>query len=214
MEIYMSEEERLEALKKWWKENARAILIGISLGLAVIAGWNTWQNTQLRKSEEASGVFQQLLKAVEGKQTEPATKLSERLIENYQGSTYATYGALFLAKLKADAGDLSGAKKILQDLLAATKDENIKHIARLRLGRVMLAQGESEAALPLLEPLKRDQMGEFESQYEDLKGDLYVDLHRYKDAKIAYEKAMQEGEATPMLEIKINSLPDEPVAKP
>ena len=53
MEIYMSEEERLEALKKWWKENARAILMGIAFGIAILVGWNTWQGAKLRKAQRA-----------------------------------------------------------------------------------------------------------------------------------------------------------------
>lgn len=213
MEIYLSEEERVDALKKWWKENARAVIVGISLGMAVIAGWNAWKSSQRSKAEEASTVYQQLLKAVEAKQTEPATKLSERLIEQYQGSPYATYGTLFLAKLKVEAGDLPGAKKVLQDLLGSVKDDTLKHLARLRLGQVMLATGESEGALQLIEPLTRDKMGEFESLYEELKGDLYADLHRPNDARTAYEKARQLGQSSPMLELKIYDLAVEP-AKP
>lgn len=213
MEIYLSEEERVEALKKWWKENAKAIIVGISLGLAIIAGWNMWQSSKRAKAEEASAVYQQLLKAVEARQAEPATKLSERLIEQYQNSSYATYGALFMAKLKVESGDLAGAKKFLQDLLASLKDDSLKHLARLRLGQVMLALGESEGALKLVEPLTRDKMGEFESLYEELKGDLYVNLHRPDDARTAYEKARQLGESSPMLEVKINDLAAPP-AKP
>ncbi|WP_045225312.1 YfgM family protein [Methyloterricola oryzae] len=206
MEIYLSEEERVEALKKWWKENAKAVMVGVALGLAIIAGWNAWKGSQRVKAEEASSLYQQLLKAVEAKQTEPATKLSERLIEQFQGTPYATYGTLFLARLKVQGGDLAGAKKALQDLSASVKDDSLKHLARVRLVRVMRAMGESEGALQLIAPLSRDKMGEFESLYEELKGDLYADLHRPDDARLAYEKARQLGESSPMLEVKINDL--------
>lgn len=206
MEIYLSEEERVEALKKWWKENLKAVVVGVALGLAIIGGWNAWKNSQRVKSEEASSIYQQLLKAVEAKQTDPATKLSERLIQQFQGTPYAAYGTLFLAKLKVEAGDLPGAKKVLQDLLASVKDDSQKHLARVRLAQVMRASGDSEGALKLIEPLSRDKMGEFESLYEEMKGDLYADLQRPDDARIAYEKARQLGESSPMLEVKINDL--------
>jgi predicted negative regulator of RcsB-dependent stress response len=209
MEVYLSEEDRVEALKKWWKENARAIIFGIVLGVGVVTGWNAWKSAQKHKAEEASSLYQQLLKAVEAKQTESATKLSERLVEQYPSTIYATYGRLFTAKLKAEAGDLGAAKKSLQDLLASTKDPAIKHLARLRLGRVLLAQADSEAALKLVEPLSRETMGAFESLYEELKGDLYADLHRPKDARMAYEKAKLSGAASPLLEIKLNNLAEE-----
>jgi predicted negative regulator of RcsB-dependent stress response len=209
MEVYLSEEERVEALKKWWKENALAIVGGIALGIAIVAGWNGWKSAQHQKAEEASNVYQQLLKAVESKQAEPAVKLGERLVERYPGTTYAAYARLFIAKVKAESGDLAAAKKTLEELLASDKDENLKRLARLRMGRVMLALGESEAALKLVEPLGHEAMGEFESLYEELKGDLYAEMNRPKDARMAYEKAKQTGETTPLLELKINDLAED-----
>lgn len=212
MEFYESEEQRVDALKKWWKDNSSSVVMGLALGLAVLGGWNLWQGHQKQKAEEASGLYQQLLKAVEAKQTDPAIKLAERLIEQHQGSAYAVYAALFEARLKAESGDLAGAKKILGDLLASNKDENIKHLARLRLGQVLLALGETDPALKLLEPLKSRDMGKYESQYEELKGDLYGAEQRGSEALAAYERAKETGETAPLLDIKINNLAVEPVA--
>jgi predicted negative regulator of RcsB-dependent stress response len=213
MEVYLTEEERVEALKNWWKENARAMIVGISLGIAVIAGWNVWKGTQQQKIQEASTHYQQLLKAVEAKQVEPAAKLGERLIEKYPETTYATYARLFLAKIKAESGDLAAARASLTGLIASVKDENLKNLARLRLGRILLALGDNEAALKLIESLPRETMGPFASLFEELKGDLYVVLRRPGDARLAYEKAKQSGETTPLLELKINDLAD-PLSSP
>jgi len=212
MEFYESEEERVEALKKWWKDNSNSVFTGLAVGLAVLAGWNAWQRNQHQKSEEASGLYQQLLRAVDAQQAEPAIKLSERIIEQHQGTAYATYATLFEARLKVEAGDLAGAKKVLGDLLASTKDENIQHLARLRLGQVLLGLGEADAALKLLEPLKPRDMAKYESQYEELKGDLYASQHRSSEALAAYSRAKETGETAPLLELKINNLAVEPVA--
>ncbi len=38
MEVYLSEEERLEALQRWWKENKQSVFGGILLGLAIVGG--------------------------------------------------------------------------------------------------------------------------------------------------------------------------------
>lgn len=212
MEFYESEEQRLEALTKWWKDNASSIATGLAVGLALLGGWNLWQNQQKHKAEEASGVYQQLLRAVDAKQADPAIKLAERLVEQYQGTAYATYATLFEARLKAEAGDLAGAKKVLGDLLAASKDENIKHLARLRLGQVLLALNETDPALKLLEPLKPREMGKYESRYEELKGDLYAAQQRSSEALAAYERAKEVGETVPLLDVKINNLAVEPAA--
>ncbi len=214
MDDYLSEEERVEALKKWWQANGRSVITGLALGLAILAGWNAWQNARHQKTEEASGLYQQLLKAVDAKQSEPALKLSERLIQQFQGTAYATYATLFEARLKVEAGDLAGAKKVLSDLLAASKDDNIKHLVRLRLGQVMLAMGETAPALKLLEPLKPRDMGAYEKLYEELKGDLYAAEQRTSEALAAYERAKQLGGTAPLLDMKINNLAMAPAASP
>lgn len=211
MDDYLTEEERVEALKRWWKANSSSILWGLALGVAVLTGWNLWQNARQHKAEEASSLYQQLLNAVDAKQREPALKLSERIIEQHQGSAYATFATLFAAKLKVEGGDLAGARKALTDLLNASKDENIKHLARLRLGQVLLALGDIDAALKLIEPLKPGDMGKYEHLYEELKGDLYSAQKRTSEAVAAYERAKEVGQTTPLLDIKINNLAIAPV---
>lgn len=206
MEIYETDEQRVEALKKWWHDNGSSVITGLAMGLAVLAGWNAWHNSQQHKQQEASSLYSQLLKFSDEKQIEPAIKLSERLVEQYQGTYYATYASLFEAKLKADNGDLAGAKKVLSDLLASSKDDNIKHLARVRLARVLFALNETDSALKLLEPLKSKEMSSYESQYEELKGDLYAAQQRSSEALVSYERAKAAGNATPLLEMKIDNL--------
>jgi predicted negative regulator of RcsB-dependent stress response len=103
VEIYLSEEERVEALKRWWKENRRAVVVGVLLGVAIILGWNTWQSTRLHKAEEASSIYQQLIKASEAKQGESVLKLSERLADKYPGIAYASLAVLFRARQQVNA---------------------------------------------------------------------------------------------------------------
>jgi len=206
MDIYLSEEERVEALKKWWKENARSVFVGIGLGVAVLLGWNAWQQARERKAQEASSLYQQLLKAVDAKQSEPAARLAERLVQQFQGSLYATYASLFQAKLKAEGGDLAGAKSILGDLVNSVKDDNLRHLVRLRLIRVLQAQGDQEGALRLAESITPDKSGDFEKLYEEAKGDSYLALNRSDDARSAFRKAKQLGAQSPLLEMKLSDL--------
>jgi predicted negative regulator of RcsB-dependent stress response len=208
METYLSEEQRLEALQRWWKENRSSIAGGVILGIVIIVGWSMWQSNQRAIAEQASNLYQQLTRAVEAKQSESAVKLGERLIEQYGSSAYAEYARLFLAKLKVEAGDLSAAKKILEEELAKSDDDNLKALARLRLGRTMLAAGEIDPALKLIEPATNNpKLGKFAGLYEELKGDLLAAANRPEDARRAYEKAKASGEASPLLELKLNDLP-------
>jgi predicted negative regulator of RcsB-dependent stress response len=207
MEHYLTEEERLEALQRWWKENKSSVFGGLILGAAVIVGWNMWQGNQRSTAEQASNLYQQMTRAAEAKQAESAAKLGERILQQYGSSAYAEYARLFLAKFKVEAGDLAGAKKMLEEELAKSSDENLKHLARLRLGRVMLAAGEIDPALKLLESVNGQKVGKFSGLYEELRGDLFVAAKRPEDARKAYEKAKELGEASPLLELKLNDLP-------
>ena len=207
METYSSDEERLEALQRWWKENRSSIFSGLLMGLVVIAGWKMWQSNRQETAEQASLVYHQLTEATEAKQNEAAVKLGERLIQQYPSTAYAEYARLFLAKLKVEAGDLGGARKILEEELSQSKDDALKALARLRLGRILLAQGEIEPALKLLGGVTDQQVGKFAGLYAELRGDLLAAAKRPAEARGAYAKAKELGNQSPLLELKLNDLP-------
>jgi predicted negative regulator of RcsB-dependent stress response len=206
VEIYNSEEEQIEALKRWWRENGRSAVIGVTLGIAAIIGWNVWQTHKENQALEASALYQQLLDAVEQKQNERAEKLSTRLSELYASTPYAIYGGLFLAKLKTDADDLIAAHDALKEAIAATDDTNLKHVARIRLIRLMLANSEAEEALQRIAEVDMGKAGQFEGNYKELEGDCYVALGRPAEALTAYRRALGLGNRTPFLQMKIEDL--------
>jgi len=206
MDVYLTEEERVEALKKWWKANSQSIIVGIALGVAIIVGWNTWQNAKLHKAQEASDLFQQLTKAVEARQNDPASKLAERIVQQHQGSLYATYASLFQAKLKVDANDFAGAKNILSDLLAAEKDTLRQNVIRLRLARAQQGLKDYDGALKTLTSVDPKDVGEFEKLFDEQKGDVFLMLNRNDDARTAYEKAKRLGLQSPILDMKLANL--------
>ncbi|NDE57334.1 MAG: hypothetical protein EB071_10735 [Gammaproteobacteria bacterium] len=207
METYLTEEERVEALKRWWKDNKSSVISGLILGLVVIAGWKMWQAHQLDGQERASLAYHQLTQATDAKQVDSATKLADRLIQEHASSTYAEYARLILAKLKVDAGDLEGARMALDEELAKGKDDVLKSLARLRLGRVLLAKGDIEAGLKSLSGVTEKTAGSFLGLYEELRGDLLIAGKRPSEARAAYMKAKEGGNPSPLLELKINDLP-------
>jgi predicted negative regulator of RcsB-dependent stress response len=210
METYSSEEERWEAVQRWWKENANTVLAGVALGAAIIFGWSMWQSNRAETARQASIVYQQMSQATAANQTESAIKLGERILSQYGSTAYSEYARLFLAKLKADAGDFAGARKYLEEELAKSSDEGLKHLARLRLGRVLLAAGDVDGGLKLIEGYAGAKAGKFEGLYEELRGDLFAAAKRPEDARAAYLRAKAAGEPTPMLDLKLNDLPQAP----
>ena len=50
----LTEEEQVEQLKKWWKENGLSIVGGVVVGLALVFGWRSWQHHQLERSAHST----------------------------------------------------------------------------------------------------------------------------------------------------------------
>ena len=207
MEVYNSEDEQLDAIKKWWKENGRSIIAGIAVGLVAILGWKLWTNHTLTQAQEASHLYQQLLDAAKEKRTDSITTIAGELQEKYPSTIYGAYANLFKAKVLVTSKDLDGAQTALNNILASSTDPNIKHIARIRLGRIMLASGKIEQSLQLLETVDIPVTGKFSGLYQELKGDLYLKLNREDDARSAYQQALMSGGGNPtVLQVKLDQV--------
>lgn len=214
MELYDTEEEQVEALKKWWKENSTSLIVGLLLGLSIILGWNYWKDHKKARATEASVVYQQLLKAVDGDKKDEAEKLSQRLQQDYKDTSYAGFGGLWYAKLKVQQADYAAAKQILQSMIGST-DKSLSHIARIRLVRLMLATGEYEQGLQLVNEVSASDASSYSASYDELVGDLYVALDRLDEARTAYQSALRNGHRSPLLQLKIDDLtaPEKMVAQ-
>lgn len=206
MEDYLTEEERLEALKRWFKENGRSVFLGVGFGAAIVLGWNFWQTQQWQKAEQAGTTFQQMLTAHQNKQPDAALKLSERLVEHHGSTVYGEYGRLFAARFRADRGELDAAKQLLKEVLAKADDDSLRLLARLRLGQIMLSLKEDEEALKLIESAEANMVPPYRALYAELKGDILLALGRQDQARAAYEQARMPGEKNPLLELKIQDL--------
>ncbi|TAN50464.1 MAG: tetratricopeptide repeat protein [Methylococcaceae bacterium] len=207
MEMYQTEEQQVEALKRWWQENSTSAITGVVLGTALIMGYNAWREHQQHMSEQASGYYQQMVKAMDAKQTESADRLSERIIQEYGSTAYGAFARLAQAKLKVDAGDAPAARRMLEGLLASSAEDKYKHVARLRLGQVLLESNDAKAALDLVEQqAKAGGFASYERNYELLKGDIYSALNRPTDALAAYQAAQRLGAASALLEMKLDEL--------
>ncbi len=205
MEIYDSEEAQVEALKRWWKENGQSTLIGLVLGVAIILGWNFWQDHKKSQAAEASAIYSELLLALTGDKQDTVLKLAERLKAEYPKTEYAVYGQLVLAKSKVQQGDLAVAKTILTEVGNGSSNE-LSNVAKLRLVRLMLASGEYEQGLALINAIDPATSDSFSGNYDELVGDLYVALDRLDQARSSYQKALESGYRSALLQIKIDDL--------
>lgn len=204
MELYETEEQQVEALQKWWKENATSAMVGLGIGIAAILGWNYWQEQKKEQMGKASAVYDQLLKNVVENKTAEIDTVAGKLKTEFGSTEYATYSVLMQAKTKVEAGDLASAKELLQSL--ANQSNDLSQLAKLRLVRLYLATGEFEKGLQLVGQVDPKKAAGFEGNYDELVGDLYVALDRIDEARTAYEKAIREGYNSPLLQFKLDDL--------
>ena len=205
MEIYDTEEEQVEALQRWWKENSTATIVGLVMGIVIILGWNYWLNHKKDQVMQASAAYAQLLKAVDEDKKDSAEKLAQRVQEQFKSTEYAAYSGLLQAKLKSQQGDFAAAKQILK-AIATGSNKQLSNIARIRLVRLMLATGEYEQGLQVINEVDAKEASSYSANYDELVGDLYVALDRLDEARTSYQNAMRNGQQSPLLQLKIDDL--------
>ncbi len=221
MAINAAEEESLEALKKWWQENGKQLLMTVIVVMAVGTSWLLWQNSRIAAADSASDLYEEILGKVV---IEPGTVLSaedgaeilalaNQLREEHSDSVYALFGSLFSAQQQVRSNDLAAAEESLQWILDNKKDgmfektdEGLVLTASLRLGRVILARGDAERALNLINNLDPKT---FEPGFAELRGDIYASMGRLVDAREAYQAAQQAGSASDGLRMKLDDLSTE-----
>jgi predicted negative regulator of RcsB-dependent stress response len=186
-----TEEEQVEALKRWWKENGTSTLVSILLAVGVAFGWQGWQARQQAKAEAASNLYQQFLEtagaAGPGAAGAEAETLATRIATDYDGTAYARFAELHLARLHVADGDLGAAEAALRTVLAETSPKDDLHrVAKLRLGRVLAARGDTEDALALL---AGDAANPYAGAYAMARGDVLLAAGRNSEAAAAYREA-------------------------
>jgi predicted negative regulator of RcsB-dependent stress response len=206
MAIYDTEEEQLEQLKKWWESNNSSLLAGIVGAIVVITAVNFWHKYQSDQRTQASQMYQELLESAAKNNSESVEKLAEKITNEHGSTAYANYAALQLAKTKAQKGDLEAAKAILQKEIKTADGAELQHVARLRLIQLMLASKQYEQGLQLIAEVDPASTEGFAASYDELQGDLYVAMDRLDEARNAYQSAIRTGQATPLVQFKLDDV--------
>ena len=205
-----TEEEQIEAMKKWWEENGKQTLVAVVLVAGGWLGFNGYQDSQRETAEAASVVYQEML-VLSGSE-EDADKgqravLLDQLQSDYPGTVYSQFAGLFKAKDAVEADDLELAEAELTKVVSTAKDEALRHTATVRLARVMVAAGKLDDALALL---ANDKTGAFGAEYQETTGDALLAKGDKSAARDAYSKAVvaaqRIGANNPVLQMKLDDL--------
>ena len=203
MSAYLDEEEQVEALKNWWKENGRSVIAGAVLGLAAIFGWQGWQGWQRGQAEAASMLYEQMLGRLRAGDVDAAQSAGKRLLGEFTDSIYASFAAMKLARTAYEKGESDTAVENLQWVAAHAPDSVIGDLARVRLVRVLVDAGKQERAERVLSEIQKDFMP---AVVAELRGDIARAKGDTAAAREAYEAAMRAGATNELVRMKHQAL--------
>ncbi len=206
MAEFETEEQQMEALRKWWQENGRGVLVGVVLGLGAVGGWRGWIYYTEARAESASAIYQTLMQNLVTDAFDDIAAQAQELMNDYAATPYAELAALGDARAAIEQADHERAKASLQWARDNANQQNIRYIARLRLARVLRVTGEVDEALETIDiafPVA------FLAAVEELRGDLYLVKGDRSKAREAYGKALAAPYSSvdrELVEMKFNDL--------
>lgn len=213
MDVYRTDEQQIEWLRGWWKDNGTSIIFGVLLGTGAIFGWRYWQGHVAAQAEAASLLYQQLTTSAQQSDGKKAAETAARIVNEYSSTGYAILASAYQARRAVDAGDLEAAATHLEWAIDQGPEASLRRDLVLKLARVRSAQARHDEALALLDS---SDAGEFAGSYDELRGDIQLQRGDSNAARIAWERALAAAKAkgleTTILELKLDNLGRSPGA--
>jgi len=166
----------------------------------------------MTRAETASARYQDMLGALDASDKTRAEELLEQLRKDYPETPYIDQAELSLARTHVENGELEKAAALLRNVMTESRDEELQHVAALRLARVQIAQNKPDDAFATL---KRPDAGAFDPRYAEVRGDALVAKGDRAGALAEYRKAQAAASApgaepglvdAGLLQLKINDL--------
>ncbi|HWJ36503.1 MAG TPA: tetratricopeptide repeat protein [Steroidobacteraceae bacterium] len=206
-EDYLTDDEQLEHVKRVVAENWVWVLGGVALGAALIFGYRYYQAYRNDIALRAAAQFTDMTSALERDDRNKSRQIAAGLVKDYPTSPYADQAQLVVARLFVDDGQLANAIAPLTQVMSNSKDTELRHIARLRLARVLIDQGKPDDAI---KTLAEDTPGAFAARYHEVRGDAFYAKHDVSGAMTEYKAALSGGDAgsvdSALLQLKIADL--------
>ena len=204
MAYSIEEEQEINQLKDWWKENGKTIIVAFILGVGGMFGWRYWQAHQAEQIAQASAQYDALIYSAQ--QDEQAKKANiEQFVQANSKTAYAVFALLDEAKKATEKQDFTAAEVNLNQALIQSQDEVLTSIVALRLSAVQFQLGQLDNALTTLNQVKGES---FNARKAILTGDIQVAKGDKVAAKNSFEQAQQSGSQLEqqMAKMKLNNL--------
>ncbi|EGQ7896984.1 YfgM family protein [Vibrio parahaemolyticus] len=202
MELYDTEEQQVEAIKDWWKENGKAVIIGAVVGLGGLFGWRYYQDTVIQASETASQSYTTAMNTLQEKGVDAQSDV-QAFIESNEVKEYSVLAALQLAKAQVEAKDFAAALEQLKWAQSNTKDTALSPLISYRIARIETEMGNFDAANTELGKVTDTAWA---GRIAELRGDIALRQGDKDAAYAAYTEAQQAADASPTLQMKLDDL--------
>ncbi|MDA9557197.1 YfgM family protein [Vibrio sp.] len=202
MEVYDSEEQQVEAIKSWWKDNGTAVIIGAVVGLGGLFGWRYYQDAEQSAREAASQAYTTAIANIEQGNDE-SLKSVNAFIESNSETEYSVLASLHLAKAYVESDKKEEALKQLELAKSSTSDSALTTVITYRLARLQASMGNYDAAETQLNTIQSDS---WKANVAELRGDIALAQNNTEAAYSAYVEAQQVNGNDPLLQMKLDDL--------
>ena len=191
VDIYDSHEQG-EVVKKWLQENGSAIVMGLVLAFGGLFGFKQWQNWQETNRQQASYEYEVMGELLAQDQLDAAMANFQTLRDDHKKSPYASMAALQMARARMEVNQADLAIGLYEYVVENGYPKAMAVVARERLARVLLDQGQAEKALEVLNGA--EDVSGFEARYAEVRGDILFSQGRTDEAIAAYQESLESLE--------------------
>jgi len=203
----LQEQEQLEALKAWWKDNGNFVLGTVMVLVVAMGGWRGWQYYQHEQATGAATLYQQVVEQVGSNDAKRVNDAAAAVMDKFATTAYAARAALLAAQVNEQVKDPARAKTQLQWVIDHASEATLKDVARLRLAAILLDEKNYADAMKLLDAKHSES---FDGLYSDLRGDVLSAQGKTEEARSAYKLAFDKFDAQSLyrnlIQMKIDSL--------
>ncbi len=185
----LQEQEQVEALKAWWKENGKWVIGVLVAGVLAFVGTQAWKNHQAGQAAEAAKLYMEVEKQAATNDAKRISDAAEALVSRYGSSAYAPRAQLLAAQANLQARDVARAKVELQWVIDHASETGLQDAARLKLASVLLDEKKYDEALKQLDAAHPES---FTGLYADLRGDVLSAQGKTAEARAAYQQAYEK----------------------
>ena len=203
----LEQQEQLDEIKHFWKHYGNLITWVLIAVFGAFAAWNGYQYWQRNQSAQASMLYEEVERAVQGGDVAKIDRTLADMNERFAKTSYAQQAGLLAGKAYYDKGNLEASRAALTFVADKSPDAGYQAVARLRLAGLLIEKKSYDDALKVMDaPFTK----EFAGLAADRRADTLALQGKKAEARAEYSKALQafddQADYRRLVEVKLNAL--------